>query len=475
MTNVPARALTLLLIGAFLLAACGAAPSPTAPAAASSTPPPTATGTPSPTLTSTPSATPTRTAPLTLDAAALHGLSLQVWDAFSGPAAAAFAARAEAFNTSNEWGLTVDRTDYGDYPSLFDAVNTAVQSGGAPDLVLTLPEQVLSWDASGAVVDLNPYVGDPTWGLKEGELADIPAAFRSQDVVGGRRLAFPAGPSARVLFYNQTWAHLLGFSQPPANADDFRKQACAANASFRSDANPQNDGYGGWVVDTNWQTTLSWMLAFGGGVTDDAGYTFRSDENLAALQFIKKLYDDHCAWISNDPTAYDSFAARAALFISGDLAELPLVAEAMSRAGNTDDWTVIPFPGAQSSVLLPYGPAFALLASTPEKQLAAWLFVRWWLSPENQALWVVSTGSLPVRTSALDALAAYRTAQPHWDAAAALLQHAQATPELASWRQVRYLLEDGTLSIFRTNMAVQKIPNALAQMDAMAEELDKSP
>ena len=138
----------------------------------------------------------------------------------------------------------------------------------------------------------------------------------------GKQLGLPAQRSARFLFYNQTWAHELGFSSPPATADEFRQQACAANASFRTDTSPQNDGYGGWIVDTNWQTTYSWLLAFGGGVVDGDSYAFRTDPNLAALQFLKGLYDDNCAWLSTEPTPFDSFARRSALFVSGDLAEV---------------------------------------------------------------------------------------------------------------------------------------------------------
>jgi len=292
MKPTPAWTLALLLLGALLLPACAAASSPTPAPTATPRPTPTGTATASP----TPSATPTQTPPLQIDPAALRGLSVQVWDAFSGPAASAFASQAEAFNTSNAWGILINRTDYGDYPSLYAAVNEALKSGDGPDMVITLPEQVLAWDAAGAVADLNPYVGDPLWGLNGNAIADIPGAFRSQQVVDGRRLALPAQRSTRLLFYNKSWAHELGFSLPPANADEFRQQACAANASFRKDSSPQNDGYGGWVVDPGWQTTLSWMLAFGGGVTEDGGYRFRRDQNLAALQYIKKLYDDHCAW-----------------------------------------------------------------------------------------------------------------------------------------------------------------------------------
>ncbi len=468
MTHTTVRPLLLCA----LLAACGtASPSPTAtslPAEASATP------------SLTPAATPTRPAAIAVDAASLRGFHMQVWDAFAGAAATAFADQVALFNTVNQWGIVVYPTGYGDSASLFAAVNAGITSGQTPELAVGLPEQALAWDAAGAVVDMNPYVADPTWGLYSSGIADFPAAFWSQDTTNGRRVGLPAQRSSRFLFYDATWAHHLGFSQAPQTAEEFRQQACAANASFSKDNDPTNDGYGGWIVDSSWQTALSWMLAFGGGVVDGGSYQFRSDQNLAALQFLKKLYDDHCAWISTDPTPYDSFAGRSALFISGDLAEIPLVAEAMTRLKNTDEWTLLPFPGPEQSggaddALVAYGPSYTMLVSTPENQLAAWLFTRWMLSPENQIAWVKQTGSLPLRSSALNLLGDYRSGQPQWAAAVADLGMLHDTPELASWRQVRYVLEDGTLSIFRTNTKVDQIPTVLAGMDAMAEELGKSP
>ena len=67
----------------------------------------------------------------------------------------------------------------------------------------------------------------------------------------------PAQRSARVIFYNQTWARELGFNAPPSTADDFREQACKANASFRSNEDPKDDALGGWLVDY-----FSWEWCF---------------------------------------------------------------------------------------------------------------------------------------------------------------------------------------------------------------------
>ena len=458
------RYLTPILLAALMLSACTPV-SPTLPATVGL---PTVTGT----TASTPTVTPTQTPSIGVDPAALRGVSIQVWHAFTGGAYDIFDKQVARFNASNEWGIVVNATGYGDYLTLFEAVNTALESGGTPDLVSALPEQTLAWNASAAVVDLSPYLGDPVWGLGSDSIAAFPPVFWAQDVVDGKQLGVPAQRSARFLFYNQTWAHELGFENPPTTADEFRQQACAANASFRTDADLQNDGYGGWIVDTHWQTVYSWLLAFGGSVTDGNAYTFSTDPNLAALQFLKGLYDDHCAWISEDPTPFDSFAGRTALFVSGDLAEAPMAAESMSRLGSADEWTLIPYPGTSGRVVVTYGPSYSVLKSTPEKQLAAqhllaaWLFVRWLLSPENQAQWVEATGLFPLLNSMLD-----MTVSPQWEAAVRDLPLAQGVPQLASWRKVRYVLEDGTKVIFQTNIPVDQIPSVLTEMDAMAKEI----
>lgn len=465
----------LTLLAAFVFSACG-------PSNATTTPAPNSTSgrlTGTPSATPTPANTPTPAHRIEVTPDALRGIRIQVWHAFNGPAADVFTTQLAQFNTLNQWGIVVYQSAHGNYSTLFDSVDSALTSIRRPDLVVALPEQALTWEAKGAVVDLNPYAYDPAWGLTANEIADIPAAFWVQDQVDDQRLGIPAQRSARFLFYNQTWARELGFNSSPATAEEFRTQACTANQSKRQDADPGNDGKGGWIVDADPLTALSWLLAFEGGVTatDGKGYAFASPPNQAALEFLKGLYDDHCAWLSTEPTPHEQFAIRSALFTTGSLAEVSLQAQAMSAAGNVDDWTVLPFPGPNGTALVTSGSSYTLLQSTPEKQLAAqhslaaWLFVRWLLTPENQAKWVEATGLLPLRFSALDYLEKYRTDHPQWNIAVDYIPEAQGTPQLASWRKAQHILGDGTEFIFRMNLAVEKIPSVLEEMDATAEEL----
>ena len=457
-----------LVFAALMLSACGPASStPT-----STQVPPTSTKTPSPTKT----VTSTRPVPIGIAPGALKGTLIQVWHAFAGSAYDVFTRQVNQFNASNEWGIWVDPTGYGDYSNLFDSVDSALLSGDPPDLVASLPEQTLAWTASNAVVDLAPYLADSTWGMDSEALADIPSSFLAQDNPHGSQWGLPAERSGRFLFYNATWAQDLGFDSPPATPDEFRRQACAANASFRRDSDLTNDSYGGWIIDTDWQTSYSWLLAFDGGVTDGAAYAFRTDPNRTALQFLKLLYQDHCAWLPQEPASFnpfDSFAGRLALFVSADLSEIPQATASMGSRKNTDRWELIPFPGQQKQVLVDYGPSFSVLKSTPEKQLAAYVFIRWLLSPDNQAQWVQATGLFPLRLASLSHLSAFKAASPQWEGAVVSVDLAQNGPALASWRKVRYVLQDGLTTIFQTNVPLAQLPSVLTEMDSMAQELNK--
>jgi len=468
------RLLALSLLAALIFSACGTSTPTASTTAPADSPVPGGTaprGISSPSATPLPSPTPTPIPTIGVKPAALKGVSIQVWDAFAGPAEDLFTSQAAQFNASNQWGITVTPSGYGDYTSLFDAMNTALGNNKGPEMVAALPEQTLAWQALGKVVDLQTYLADPQWGLGKDVLADIPSIFMAQDNVNGKQLGLPAQRSARFIFYNQTWAHELGFANPPTTADEFRLQACAANASFLKDADPKNDGYGGWIVDTDWQTTYSWMLAFGGGVADGSSYALRTDPNLATLQFIKGLFDSHCAWLSTEPTPFDSFARRNALFVSSDLSELPAETQSMQTLKNSDEWTVLPFPGTQANGLVSYGPSYSVLQSTPEKQLAAWLFARWMLSPQIQAQWVEQTGLFPLRHSVMDMVGSYLLASPQWGAAVASLPQAQNVPQMASWRKIRYVLGDGMTVLFQENLPLDKLPDLLVEMDTMAQEL----
>jgi len=123
--------------------------------------------------------------------------------------------------------------------------------------------------------------------------------------------------------------------------------------------------------------------------------------------------------------------------------------------------------------LVVYGSSYVILKSTPEKQLASWLFARWLLSPENQKKWVEFTGLFPLRTSSLDLLGDYKDSHPQWAEAVALLPQAQIEPQLASWRKVRVMLGDGFDAMFHSNTPAGRVAEILAIMESTSRDLTK--
>jgi multiple sugar transport system substrate-binding protein len=425
--------------------------------------------------TKAPVATNTSTAEsrLGVEADALNGLVVDVWHPWYGAPSSLFESQVEEFNGTNPWGIEVQSRSFQNYTELYEQTSASVHGPDRPDVIVGLPEYAVEWYAQEAVLNLNLYVSDPLYGLSGAEIADFPSVFWEQDQVGDVRLGMPAQRTARFLLYNQTWANELGFENAPANADEFRKQACKANQSMRSDADPQNDGRGGWLIDTYPITNLSWLLAFGGGAQESEGFRFLRPENIEAARFIKGLSEDGCAWKTQNTEPLTRFVEREALFATASLEDLPDLARNFAFAGSTDKWTVLAFPGAEGSALVVYGASYILFDSDDADQLAAWLFVRWLLSPENQADWVNSIGLFPLQASTMSLLSDYAAGHPAWAQAVNLLPQGRLTPQLAEWRTVRVALGDGFNFMFRVDTPVGQVPTILSQLDTVVRDLNK--
>jgi ABC-type glycerol-3-phosphate transport system substrate-binding protein len=453
----------IVLIFIFILAACKSS-SPEIPL---STPKPPAI------KTRVPTNIPAAVSRLGVETEALNGLVVDVWHPWYEAPARLFEAQVDEFNNSNPWGIQVRAKSLQNYSELYAQTSVAVHGPDRPDVVIGLPEYAVEWHALEAVLDLNPYVSDPLYGLSGPEIADFPSVFWEQDQVGEVRLGMPAQRTARFLLYNRTWAEELGFDSPPVTAIEFQEQACKANQSMRSDEDPQNDGKGGWLIDAHPITNLSWLLAFGGGAQEEQGFRFLRPENIDATRFVKGLAEEGCAWSTRDHQPLSQFVERLALFATASLEDLPDLARAFASAGSRDQWTVLPFPGSENSVLVVYGASHILFESNDADQLAAWLFVRWLLSPENQADWVNSTGLYPLQASTMGLLADYVAGHPQWAEAVELIPQGQITPQLATWRTVRVALGDGFNFMFRVDTPVGQVPAILSQLDAIVTDLNQ--
>lgn len=437
--------------------------------------------TPAPTPSVTPiveeAKTPTPAASkLNVEKESLRGKQVNVWHPWFGAEASLFESQVEKFNSTNEWGIVVNAESKSNYNEIFSQTSAALEASSAPQIAIALPEHALAW--GDAVLDLNPYAHDPEFGMSALDMSDFANVIWRQDEVNGKRFGAPAQRTARFILYNATWARQLGFDSPPQTSSEFEAQACAAHDALGNDSDSTNDPLGGWLIDADATTALSWMFAFGGGAQQEDGYRFLAPGNIDAFKYLKALQQKNCAWVASpDLSVYDRFAARQALFVTASLEEFPDLSRAFSAASNSDEWVALPFPGADRNALVVYGSSFIAFNSDDETQLASWLFIRWMLSAENQADWVRSAGLFPLRSSTLNLLADYSADHPQWAEAVKFLSSGEVTPQLPSWRLVRVMLEDGFRDMFDTirhpDLTEGQIPVILTQMDETADELSK--
>ena len=468
---------------AYLLAACQPAPNPTQRARTVS---PTAeqtngdvlskrTATVSPKSTLIPKATPRLESTLDIEPEGLEGVEIQYLHAWSGEAGELTNELVQSFNNSNQWGITVEATAAANYNDIYDQVMLASDEGNTPNLVVAYDYQALNWDAEHEIlVDLSTYVDDPAWGWSADEQSDFIPILWQQAAYEDRRIGIPAQANGQMLYYNTTWAQELGFRSPPSTVEQFKRQACAAANANQEDNIPDNNGTGGWIISTDYSTVMGWLEAFGSSITrsDGKGYRFNTPQVEDALGYLRGLYEDGCAWLTDNQVAEDDFANRRGLFAAGSTTGIPYQQAALQAAGSSDEWTVIPFPSAAGHPAIDvYGPSYVVLKSTPEEQLASWLFAKWLLSPENQARWVQATTSYPIRESAVENIDESGPLPAQWEAAVGLLDVGFPEPKYRSWDKVRWAVSDATTQLFRWYFTMDQLPDTVRLLDRTATEL----
>jgi multiple sugar transport system substrate-binding protein/sn-glycerol 3-phosphate transport system substrate-binding protein len=424
----------------------------------------------SPSITATLETTPAENSSLPRED--LEGAELSLWHVWSGELGETFERLVAEFNAENQYGIQVTAVYQGNYNELYEKVGEAIPTGELPSISVGHNYEILAWHDREALINLNDYINDPDWGLDPGESGDFYPVFWEPDE-DGLRLGVPVERFSQLLYYNLSWAKELGYDSPPQTPRQFSQQVCAAAQANRSDGEPDNDGTGGWIVNTSPSVMIAWMYAFGGQVVDSqgTGYQFDTPQTEAALEFLKSLHDSGCTWETTDGHAAEEFAGRQALFITASIADLPAQRAAFAEAGNQDEWTVLAFPASREPVLPVYGPDFTVFRSSEGEQLAAWLFLKWFLSPENQAHWVSAGQTFPLRTTTLEYLEDFSTEHPQWFQAVQLLGNARREPALRSWSVVRWVVSDVGTQMFRSYFSADRIPSTVELLAETAAEL----
>lgn len=397
----------------------------------------------------------------------LDGTVVTYWHQHSGDTEEGLNALIADFNATNEWGIEVRGEYGGHYGDLYAKMIAGIAGGALPELVVAYQNQAAAYQVEDALVDLTPYVEHPVYGIDDPE--DFFEGFYNQDVnamFGNQRLGFPPNRSIEALYYNRTWLEELGYDAPPTTWDEFAEMAAAAT--------DEAAGTYGYALRDDASNVFAMAISRGGSITtpDGSGYELDTPEVRESLLFMKGLYDAGYAHrIAERYGEQSDFANRKVLFTIGTTAGLPYYAAAIEQGeAGSFEWSVAPLPHttrrAQINV---YGPSLSIPRSTPEQQLAAWLFVRWTSEPEQQARWVEISNYFPVRKSVAAMLSEYFERNPQFaDAFTALTtSDTLAEPPFAGYDEVRDLIA----AAFNAVIDDEPVDRVLADLEEEANEV----
>ena len=377
------------------------------------------------------------------------------------------------FNRDNQWGIMVVVEKPGSAAELINNLEGELGTSTQPDIIAAPIESLLALNQNDKVViDLSPYVSSGTYGLDPKIIDAFSQVIWDQDSLDGYRYGIPAQRTAKVMIYNRTWAKELGFDNPPATPEDFEKQTCAAYNALLNDDNKDNNGLGGWVIDNDAMTMASWATAFGTDLDTNGQVKFNTEGMKDAFTYLRKLEEEGCAWVSKEPAPYNYFDNRQALVYSADLQDLAIQTPIQAKSGSTDQWEVIPFPTKGDPFVYTYGPSYAILKNSEEKQLAAWLFIRWMTTLDHEGALVKAGATLPMGEDFINYSIELEDSIPQWGQMLPLLGYVETPPQDPQWTQAKMILEDAGWQLFKTDMKPEDIPALLVQMDSTLKDLE---
>ncbi len=392
------------------------------------------------------------------------GQTITYWHQYQNDSAQGntMAAIVDAFNKNNEWGITVDASFQGNYSTLQETISNGIISGELPNLVAGYANAAASFALDKSTVDLMPYLTSPKWGL--GDNPDINQGLLNADTVDGQLLAFPNQSSAQVFAYNQTLLSSVGIDAPPTTIDEFKTDACTvANATGANGEDLQ-----GYAFTTDASAFESWVASMGGSIYQDGKFVFADNDAVKnTLQMYQDLYNQGCAYTPaeqyGDQTDFNNGVLA---FYVTSTAGFTYVISGFQSSGVTADWGIQTFPHTDDNqIIQAFVPSIIMMPSTPEKQLASWLFLKYLATPDVGVQWSEGSGyfnPVPSSAAALETSTNFSAGlAPYFNQANAMLNNPDikvySSPAISAYSTVRNLISTAIADVTSNGVDVDTV------------------
>ncbi len=326
------------------------------------------------------------------------------------------------------------------YNKLFRELLIAVSKGEPPAIAQAYENWTLQFLAADKLLPLEEMVNeDPEF---KSELSDFVEDFYRSNVVNGQLVSLPFNKSIWALYYNKDIFETFGLT-PPRTWNELKKA---------SEYIYSNTEIYGIAISPSVDTFVAvYLTKYGKPLFLGLTPKFADPEGLEVMNYLRSLLDSGGVVSSRSRK----------LFTRGEVAMIITTTSKYERLKRKANFQVGIAPLPLERGKYPFAGTNLVIFKeiSPEKQRAAYTFLKWLLKPENITYFAMHTGYIPVRKSALRSTEYQRYLRENPDLRNLLSEtfgKLEPQPPVWAWENVRYYLTDAVTNVLISGSAPEK-------------------
>ena len=311
-------------------------------------------------------------------------VEITFWHAMSGDLEKTLQNLTDEFTAQNP-NITVTLQNQSSYQDLQQKITATVASPkDLPTLTQAYPDWMFNPREEGLVTDLTPYIENETIGFDNYE--DILPSLREANTIDGKIYALPFNKSTEVLWYNKTLFDELGLKVPTT----YEELAEVSKTIY------EKKGIAGAGFDT--LNTYYTTFLKSEGVSYDNNFDVTSEESAKAFNYyLEGVKEGYFRIAGTDKYLSGPFGnGTVAMYVGSN------AGENFVKQGVDGKFEIGVAPYPTNASLQQGTDLYVFSTATAEQKTAAYEYLKFLTTTENQIKWASATGYMPVRQSAIE-------------------------------------------------------------------------
>ena len=311
-------------------------------------------------------------------------VEITFWHAMNGEQEKALQKLTKEFTDKNT-NIKVTLQNQSSYPDLQQKITATLASPkDLPTITQAYPDWMLNAVQDNLLVDLGTYINNDK--LKFDNYDDILSSFRESSKIDGKIYGIPFNKSTEVIWYNKTLFDELNI-KPPTSYEELTKVA----KEIKDKKGIVGAGFDS--LNTYYTTFLKKE-----GVVFDSKFDPTSDASVKAVNYyLDGIKEGYFRIAGTDKFLSGPFGnGTLAMYIGSNAGE----SFVKQSVGDKFEVGVAPYPSKPS--LQQGTDVYMFSSATAEQRTAAYEYLKFMTTTENQITWAKETGYIPVRKSAID-------------------------------------------------------------------------